>query len=82
MAEDAWRAVRGEARHAGKTAHRAARGAPARVGEHEVGIGPAADETQQRLDVRRLDTRVFPYQLFELSELHCDGRREAQALHQ
>lgn len=80
--EQPWDAVRGEARYARHPFHGATRRAASRVGEHEIRIRAAADESQQRLDMRRGDARVLPDELLELRELHLDGGRETQTLHE
>src|SRR5206468_3962071 len=61
-------------------AHGAPGRAPPRVGEHKVGIGPAADQPEQGLDVRRVGARVAPHHRFVLGELHGHGVRKAEPL--
>ncbi len=53
-----------------------ARGAPAGVGKHEVGVGPAPYQAQQCFDMRRLDPGVLAHELLELGQLHLDGGGE------
>lgn len=78
VAEQARHPPRGEARHAGQAAHGTPRRAPPRVGKHEIGIGPAADQPQQRLDMRRRHTQVLARELLELRQLHGDSRGETE----
>ena len=82
VTEEPRRGVRRKARHTGHPPHCAAGGAPAGISEHEVGIGPAADQAQQRFNVRRLDARVLPHELLELHELHLNGSRKPQPLYE
>ena len=82
MTEQPRRRMRRQARHARHPPHGPPRSTPAGIGEHEIRVRPAADEPQQRFDVRGLDTRVFTHELLELGQLHLDGGRQAQALHQ
>src|SRR5439155_2998107 len=58
------------------------RGARPGVGEHEIGIGPAAHQPQQRFHVRRLHSRVFAHELLEFGKLHLYRGGQAQTLDQ
>lgn len=62
--------------------HRAARDAPAGVGEHQIGIGAPSHKPQQRLHVRPIHASVTPHQRLVLRQLQRDGIGQAQAFAQ
>ena len=82
MPEQARPDVREQALQPEHAARGAAGGAAAGVGEHELGVGPASHQAEQRFELVRLDAGVATHQALVTLQLHRHGARQAQALDQ